>query len=185
MIEELLNRQQELVTKNQRLRTEIEDKASQLYDAMVKHTLDGHKGRATEGVGRRQQQRHLKEIREKAHNALWFAETYGLEPRSPNLEDKAGRLIKITFASQHFPEKEKIRTILYIMDRFSLSLKGYHELTKAEKALPRTHLMERCARTLAQGAELPFKLLIDKEVGNFVKNNADGTIKVKVKNFRR
>ena len=101
MIEELLNRQQELVTKNQRLRTEIEgnnisilssfetmqyichqpkvptllskwtdqlfyvlkDKASQLYDAMVKHTLDGHKGRATEGVGRRQQQRHLKEIR--------------------------------------------------------------------------------------------------------------------------
>ena len=82
MIEELLNRQQELVTKNQRLRTEIEgdnisilssfetmqyichqpkvptllskwtdqlffvlkDKASQLYDAIVKHTLDGHKG---------------------------------------------------------------------------------------------------------------------------------------------
>ena len=80
MIEELLNRQQELVTKNQRLRTEIEgdnisilssfetmqyichqpkvptllskwtdqlffvlkDKASQLYDAIVKHTLDGH-----------------------------------------------------------------------------------------------------------------------------------------------
>ncbi|RMX37832.1 hypothetical protein pdam_00024252 [Pocillopora damicornis] len=65
------------------------------------------------------------------------------------------------------------------MDRFSLSLKGYHELTKVEKALPRTHLMERCARTL--GVELLLKLLLDKEVGNFVKNNADGTIKVKVK----
>ena len=133
-------------------------------------------------------------------------------------------------------EKEKIRTILYFMDRFSLSLKRYHELTQVEKALPRTHLMESCARTQdrkwnvqrtpgrAQGAELPFKRLLEKEVGNFVsfmslinlfihatentvtygttiqalliffaclksntllilqvKNNADGTTKVKVK----
>ena len=77
-------------------------------------------------------------------------------------------------------EKEKIRTILYFMDRFSLSLKRYHELTQVEKALPRTHLMESCARTQdrkwnvqrtpsrAQGAELPFKRLLEKEVGNFV-----------------
>ena len=66
------------------------------------------------------------------------------------------------------------------MDRFSLSLKRYHELTQVEKALPRTHLMESCARTQdrkwnvqrtpgrAQGAELPFKRLLEKEVGNFV-----------------
>ena len=54
------------------------------------------------------------------------------------------------------------------MDRFSLSLKGYHELTQVEKALPQIHLKESCARTpdrkwnvqrtpgRAQGAELPF-----------------------------
>ena len=30
-------------------------------------------------------------------------------------------------------EKEKVRTILYIMDRFSISFEGYHELSQVDK----------------------------------------------------
>ena len=39
-------------------------------------------------------------------------------------------------------EKEKIRALIFIMDKFSISLEGYHELTQVEKSLPRTYLIE-------------------------------------------
>jgi len=35
-------------------------------------------------------------------------------------------------------EKEKIRALLFILDRFSISLEGYQKLTQIEKSLPRT-----------------------------------------------
>ena len=62
------------------------------------------------------------------------------------------------------------------MDRFSISLEGYHELTQVEKLLPRKHLIERYAKVLdsewnvqripgeAEGAELPFKLLLQQQI---------------------
>ncbi|KAJ7391505.1 hypothetical protein OS493_018556 [Desmophyllum pertusum] len=82
------------------------DKASQLYDTMVQlrslREQNGHRGKHTEDVGQRQQQRHLKEIREKAQTALWFAETYGLVPKSLNLEDSTGQQINVTFQDRNF-----------------------------------------------------------------------------------
>ena len=77
-------------------------------------------------------------------------------------------------------EKEKIRALLFIMDRFSISLEGYHELTQVEKSLPRTYLIESYTKVLdskwqvtrtpgdAPGAELPFKLLLEHEVRQHV-----------------
>ena len=79
-------------------------------------------------------------------------------------------------------EKEKVRTILYIMDRFSISFEGYHELSQVDKSLPRTHLLENCTKAMdekwdikrtpgtAQGAELPFKVLLEKEIREHVSN---------------
>ena len=69
------------------------------------------------------------------------------------------------------------------MDRFSISLEGYHELAQTEPTLPRTYLVESCAKALnsqwnvtrtpgvAQGAELPFKLLLEKEIRQHVSMN--------------
>ena len=79
-------------------------------------------------------------------------------------------------------EKEKARTILYIMDRFSISLEGYQELSQVEKSLPRTHLIESCTKAMdekwdnkrrpgtAHGAELPLKVLLEKEIREHVSN---------------
>ena len=73
-----------------------------------------------------------------------------------------------------------LKVILYIMDRFSISLDGYHELTQTQPELPRTHIIESCAKTLdskwkvtrtpgvAQGAELPLKLLLEEEIWKHV-----------------
>ena len=77
-------------------------------------------------------------------------------------------------------EKEKARTILYIMDRFSISGKAYHELTQLDQSLPHTHLKESCAKVLdanwsvtrtpgaSDGAELPFEVLLRNEISNYV-----------------
>ena len=75
--------------------------------------------------------------REKVQRALWFAETYGLNLKSLNMEDQSGRPISIGFTSNsaslqneepyaklNIEEKENIKTVLFIMDRFSISLEG-------------------------------------------------------------
>ena len=68
-------------------------------------------------------------------------------------------------------DKEKLKAILFIMDCFSISLSGYHELTQVEQSLPRMHHIESYSKRLddqwevkrtpgeAEGAELPFRLL--------------------------
>ena len=80
------------------------------------------------------------------------------------------------YASLNEEETQNIRAILFIMDRFSISLEGYHELAQVEKSLPRTHLIEKYAKTLdshwdirrtpgaGEGAELPFQLLLQHEI---------------------
>ena len=68
------------------------------------------------------------------------------------------------------------------MDRFLISLEGYHELSQVDKSLPRTHLIESCTKAMdqkwgikrtpgtAQCAELPFKVLLEKEIREHVSN---------------
>ena len=86
----------------------------------------------------------------------------------------------MSYANLDEVEKEKVKTILHIMDRFSISLDGYHELTRTQPELPRTHIIESCAKTLdskwkvtrtpgvAQGAQLPLKLLLEGEIRKHV-----------------
>lgn len=73
-------------------------------------------------------------------------------------------------------EKDKIKTVLYIMDKFSVSHEAYHELSQHNPSLPRSYLVEACQKSLdskweitrtpgeCPGAELPFKLLLEKEL---------------------
>jgi len=88
-----------------------------------------------------------------------------------------------TYATLDEEEKDKIKSILFIMDRFSISLEGYHELTQSQQALPRTYLVESCAKELdskwkvtrtpgaAQGAELPLRLLLEEKIRQHVSKN--------------
>ena len=77
--------------------------------------------------------------------------------------------------------KKKIKAILYIMDRFSISQEAYHELTQQESSLPKTYLVESCQKVIdalwkstrtpgiCPGAELPFELLLEKEIRGHVR----------------
>ena len=77
-------------------------------------------------------------------------------------------------------EKEKIRTIPYIMDKFSISWEAYHELTQQDQTLPRSYLVEGCQATIDSrwnirktpgdqpGAELPFEDLLKQQIEEHV-----------------
>ena len=77
-------------------------------------------------------------------------------------------------------EKEKIKAILFIMCRFSISWEAYHELTQQEANLPRSYLVEgyqaeldsqwNISKTPGEhvGAELPFKELLKNEIEEHV-----------------
>ena len=61
---------------------------------------------------------------------------------------------------------------------------GYRELSQVEQSLPRGHVVQNYAKLLdsqwtvkrtpgeAQGAELPFKLLMQSEIRNYVSTKA-------------
>ena len=67
------------------------------------------------------------------------------------------------------------------MDRFSISQEAYHELTQQESSLPKTYLVESCQKVIdalwkstrtpgiCPGAELPFELLLEKEIRGHVR----------------
>ena len=87
-------------------------------------------------------------------------------------------------------EKEKIRAILFIMGRFSISWEAYHELTQQEANLPRSYLVEGCQAELDSqwnisktprehaGAELPLKGLLKKEIEEHVSTRKIKCIKI-------
>lgn len=74
-------------------------------------------------------------------------------------------------------------TILQIMDRFCISNESYHELTQVEASLPKSYLVEGCIKSLnrtwevrktpgqSEGAELPFKELLQLQIQKLVSKN--------------
>ena len=54
------------------------------------------------------------------------------------------------YAYENLPEaeKEKIRGVLFVMDKFSISWEAYHELTQQEQTLPRSYLVKGCQGTI-------------------------------------
>ncbi|KAL9977532.1 hypothetical protein ACROYT_G014945 [Oculina patagonica] len=156
-----------------------EEKAASLYEEMRKNLE--HTGKDLAVVGKKQQQRHLTQIKNKAQDALWFGKTYGLIPQSLMVEDRNGMVNEINLTQtddaekentpvsernsesqgseqghqgdsckerkaqfyKNLPEeeKDKVKSILYIMDKFSVSIQAYHELSQQKPALPRSYLV--------------------------------------------
>ena len=52
-------------------------------------------------------------------------------------------------AYEKLPEakKNKIRGILFIMDKYSISWEAYHELPQRDQTPPRTYLLQGCQGT--------------------------------------
>lgn len=130
-------------------------------------------------VSNRQQYRKIRVVKTRIEQALWFAESFGLTLDEVSLIDDMGKPHTISFGEktkknyQHLPEKEqdKVKAILFIVDKFCIGDAAYHELTLSGNGedLPRSYLVKQCRgnlndlchieRTpgLASGAQLDFK----------------------------
>jgi hypothetical protein len=97
--------------------------------------------------------RKIKEFKSKAETALWFAESNGLVPQYLKLESTDGQTVQVDFnpsssksSFQDLPEEErqKIKDLLFILEKFNVSESAYWELTVFCDGLPRKYLVSQC-----------------------------------------
>lgn len=118
-------------------------------------------GKCIPVVGKRHQHRKIKELKTQVERSLWFAETYGLHLESLKLSDNSGtgyelefkdRVAKKCYKDLPEAEKQKIKEVLLIQDKFCVGEATYHELSMipAGQALPRSYLVKQCKDSLNQ-----------------------------------
>ena len=128
--------------------------------------------------GKRQQRRKLKELKTNIERALWFAETFGLTLNSVTFSEKDGsnhtlsyeKSEKKSFNDFSEEEQDKIKSVLFVVDKFCIGDAAYHERTMCigGEDLPRSYLIKQCKDDLnklchitrtpdaAAGAQLDF-----------------------------
>ena len=127
-------------------------------------------------VGERQGRRIVKELKTQSERALWFLESFGFKLDSVKVKDVNGKITEINYKEDRrvfnqLPDEEKdtIRAILYIIDRYCIGNSAYHELSVLIDGLPRSYLIKQCRSELNSichisrtpgkntGAQLSFK----------------------------
>ena len=167
--------------------TEAEDKNKELQEYIeklierdsCKHCYShGNKGNTYDKVSYTQQRRKLKELKSNAEKALWFLKTFGFEIDKISLIDTSGAKVNLDYSGikksgYQFlaeDEKDKVRSVVYLMDLFCVSDAAYHELSMIDQEnLPRSYLIKQCRQDLNKvycisrtprkwpGAQLSFK----------------------------
>jgi hypothetical protein len=93
--------------------------------------------------------RKIKEFKSNAETALWFVESYGLVPQYLKLESTDRQTVKIDFnpsssksSYQYLPEeRQKIKDLLFILEKINVCESAYREPTVFCDGLPRTYLV--------------------------------------------
>lgn len=91
--------------------------------------------------------RQLKSFAIDAKKALWFSEAFGLTPKTLKCSSREGNNVNVQlshhkeYTSLDSDDKQKLRELLYILDKFSISDAAYHELSMFNENLPRKLLI--------------------------------------------
>lgn len=129
------------------------------------------------------------------NNALWFAEAFGLTPKVLKCTSNEGKFVSVPleqnldYNSLDSEDKQKLRELIYILDKFSINNAAYHELSMFNEDLPCKRLIFQDRKNLndifhlerTQG-EIPGAYVsIKEEVIHYIKSkNLDNEIPVKV-----
>ena len=100
----------------------------------------------------RQQHRKLRELKTSIEKSLWFVKTVGLNLDLACFKDDRGENYKLDYSSKENPksfkdlpdrEQEKVKCVLFLMDKFCVSDSAYHELTMTTGGdnLPHSYLI--------------------------------------------
>ena len=99
---------------------------------------------------------------DKARNALWYAETFGLTPKAIKCESKTGKNVnvKLEYTDIDTEDKKKLKDLIFILDKFCISDAAYHELASTYCELPRkNHIVH-------ERNELDSRFHIERCLGN-------------------
>ena len=149
-------------------------------------------GKTFSEVKERQQRRRIREVKTYVEQALWFAETFGLKLSSVRFKDSGGVSHTIDYQTSDRrknsykdlseEEKEKIKQVLYVTDKFCIGEAAYHSLTMTDggEKLPRSYLVKQCKNDLSNlchitrtpGEEEGVQLDLESELQNTIKEQA-------------
>ena len=97
-------------------------------------------------VGKKQQLRRLKELKEKSEIALWFLESHGLKLSFLKVQEAAiNEMHSLEFdqPSANDADQENLEIVLFLLDKFCASDELYHELPVFSEGLPTSYLIKQ------------------------------------------
>ena len=148
-------------------------------------------GKPISGIGERQRYRKRRELKTRTQQAMWFVESFGLSLDTVYMKDKEGIQYTLSYAEEsgkksfgNLPqeEPEKVKLILFLLDKLCISETAYHEITMLPEGegLPKSYLVRQCKENLngmchiertpgsAPGAQLDFEQELRIAVERFV-----------------
>lgn len=172
----------------------LEKENQQLYSYINKLGQDlefMNNSTTIETVGERQQRRKIRELKTNVEKALWFAKTYGLDLQCLTLLDESGKSHTLTYGKGEKKsykdlteeEQNKVKSILFLLDKFCIGDAAYHELTMCDggEDLPRSYIIKQCKEDLnklchvtrtpgkAEGAQVDFRSELESVIKTKVK----------------
>ena len=136
--------------------TQTEEQLKSLMDEMSSAASRQffNTGRQVHEVSSKQMKRKLAQCTTFAEQALWFCQSFGLQPQFVQLRKQTGSPVKldlscapqqqssITRSSHTATDSAKVQQALYILDRFAVSDEAYHELSSASDLPPLYRIKE-------------------------------------------
>lgn len=177
----------ELFEQNQKLKQYIHEIEGNLKWSGFKHFDD---------IEKTNKSRVIREFTDKTQNALWFAESFGLLPKTLKCISENGRNVNVNFnfnsnyTDVDHEDKRKLREVIYLLDKFCVSDAAYHELSVVCDELPRSYLIvqeranldnlfhiERCP-----GNVPGVYVSLNSEIATYIRTNkAENTNSLKIK----
>lgn len=161
-------------------------------------------GKKLNQLGAKQVGRKLLYLKNKAHCALWFCKSYGLELKGIEFQGEDGgshtmdhseSITRGSYDKLSQDEKDKVEQVLFLMDKFCVGDEVYHELSMITEGLPKSYLVKQSRtnlnntyhieRTTGQypGASISFTSTLREHIKQLLEHSPelkDNTIQVKL-----
>lgn len=160
-------------------------------------------------LSKRQQQRRLKQLKNKFEIVSWFANALDLDITMLKVKPTNSDQERVLIDSQTSTSKnnseasdaqnkeatELLESILYILDKYSVGDAFYHELATLNDGLPRSYLIKQCRKQMnliytvqktpspIPGAQLEFEIVFRDELSKFLSNPDNAgkqTVRIKI-----
>ena len=107
-------------------------------------------GKRVQDVGKKQQSRKLRMLKNRAQCALWFCESFGLKLSQINFKNDKGGSYSVDYntppdGSSGLSEDDRcnLEKVLFLLHKFCVGDEFYHELSILSEDLPRSYLIKQ------------------------------------------